>query len=201
MTAQGEGDSFGPYAFTLSPAETEAAATRFGLRAALRGGLMASHLAPLTAFALLLLFASILALTGFISRRAGEATILLAAATFMIQRLVTHWRIRRARALGRTALEALAAGGALAARIDASGVALECDGRPLRFDYADCEDAEDAGGLVYVWRREGAPLVLPARALREGEAGRLVAYVRSRIIGRGIPQSRTAGASPGKAAL
>ena len=50
------------------------------------------------------LFASILALTGFIGRRAGEATVLLAAAAFMIQRLATHWRIRRARALGRTAI-------------------------------------------------------------------------------------------------
>jgi hypothetical protein len=195
MTARGEGDSFGPYAFTLSPAETEAAAARFGLRAALRGGLIASHLAPLTAFALVLVFASILALTGFVSRRAGESAVLLAAATFMIQRLATHWRIRRARALGRTALEALAAGGALAARIDESGVALEGGGRSLRFDYADCEDAEDAGGLVYVWRREGAPLVLPARALGEGETGRLVAHVRSGIIGRRIAQGRTTATS------
>ena len=115
MTARGDAESFGPYAFTLSPAEAEAAAARFGLRSALRGGLIASHLAPLAAFMLVMLFASILALTGFISRRAGEATVLLAAAAFMIQRLATHWRIRRTRASGRTAIASLAADGALTA--------------------------------------------------------------------------------------
>ena len=94
MTADRRSDSFGPYAFTLAPAEAEAAAARSGLRTALKGGLLASHVAPLTAFALVMAFASVLALTGLISRRAGEATIILAAAAFMIQRLVTHWRIR-----------------------------------------------------------------------------------------------------------
>ena len=70
----------------LSPAEAEAAAARAGLRVALRGGLSPGHLAPLAAFALIVAFASVLALTGLISRRAGEATIILAAAAFMIQR-------------------------------------------------------------------------------------------------------------------
>ena len=32
MTADGSADSFGPYAFTLAPAEAEAAAARLGLR-------------------------------------------------------------------------------------------------------------------------------------------------------------------------
>ncbi len=87
MTAGDGAGSFGPYAFALTPAEAEAAAARFGLRVALRGGLIASHLAPLAIFILAMLFASILALAGFIGRRAAEATILLAAAAFMIQRL------------------------------------------------------------------------------------------------------------------
>ena len=43
-----------------------------GCAAALKGGLLASHVAPLTAFALIMAFASVLALTGLISRRAGE---------------------------------------------------------------------------------------------------------------------------------
>ena len=84
MKADRRSGSFGPYAFTLAPAEAEAAAARAGLRAALRRGLLASHIAPLTAFALIMAFAAVLALTGLISRRAGEATILLAAAAFMI---------------------------------------------------------------------------------------------------------------------
>jgi len=184
MTATGDAESFGPYAFTLSPAETEAAAARFGLRAALRGGLIASHLAPLAAFALVLLFASILALTDFISRRAGEATVLLGAAAFMIQRLATHWRIRKARNLGRTAIASLEADGALTARIDDGGVTLDGGGRSRRLDYVDCEDAEDAGGLIYLWPRYGAPIVLPARALGDGEARRLVAQIKQRIRGK-----------------
>ena len=72
MTADGSPDLLGPYAFTLAPAEAEAAAARFGLRSALKGGLTRSHLAPLAVFTLVILFASILALTGFISRRAGD---------------------------------------------------------------------------------------------------------------------------------
>ena len=52
MTADGQSDSFGPYAFTLEPAEAEAAAARAGLRRALKGGLLISHVAPLTAFAM-----------------------------------------------------------------------------------------------------------------------------------------------------
>ena len=54
MTADRRPDSFGPYAFTLAPAEAEAAAARVGLRTALKGGLLASHVAPLTAFALIM---------------------------------------------------------------------------------------------------------------------------------------------------
>lgn len=84
MTADSRSDSFGPYAFTLEPAEAEAAAARAGLRTALKGGLLANHVAPLTAFALVMAFASVLALTGLVSRRAGEATLILAAAAFMI---------------------------------------------------------------------------------------------------------------------
>ena len=186
MTGRGDAESFGPYAYTLSPEEAETAAARFGLRAALRGGLIASHLAPLAAFVLIMVFASILALTGFIGRRAGEATILLAAAAFMIQRLATHWRIRRARHLGRTTVAALAADGAVSARIGEAGVTLEGGGRSRRLDYADCEDVEDAGGLIYFWPRDGAPIVLPARIFGDDEAGRLVAQARGRIKGRRI---------------
>ena len=73
----GNAESFGPYTFTLSPAETAAVAARSSLRAALRGALITSHFA-IAAFVLVLLFASIMAKTDLISRRAGEATILLA---------------------------------------------------------------------------------------------------------------------------
>ncbi len=186
MTATGQPESFGPYAFRLSPAEMEAAAARFGLRSALRGGLIAGHLAPLAAFMLLLLFASILALTGFISRRAGEAIVLLSAAAFMTQRLATHSRIWRVRVLARTAIASLEADKAMTAKIDDMGVTLETGERSRRLDYIDCEEAEDAGGLVYLWPRDGVPVVLPAHVLGEGEARRLVALIRQRISGGSV---------------
>jgi len=123
-----------------------------------------------------------MAKTGLISRRSGEATILLAAAVYIIQRLATHWRIiRRTRNLGPAPIVSLEADGALTARIDDGGVTLDGGGRSRRLEYVDCEEAEDAGGLIYLWPRDGAPIVLPARALGDGEARRLVAQIKQRI--------------------
>jgi hypothetical protein len=182
MTADGGSDSFGPYAFTLAPAEAEAAAARAGLRTALRGGLLAGHVAPLTAFALMMAFASVLALTGLISRRAGEATLIVAAAAFMIQRLATHWRIGHARREGRAAIARLQSAGALTAMFNSETLSLDVDGRTLHLRYADCEEAEDAGGLIYVWPRDGAPIVVPTRAVSDAEeAARLVSRLSGRI--------------------
>jgi hypothetical protein len=182
MTADGRPEAFGPYAFTLAPAEAEAAAARAGLRTALGGGLLASHVAPLTAFALVTAFASVLALTGLISRRAGEATLILAALAFMIQRLMTHLRIRRARHKGSAAIARLQSASAMTATFGDETLSFEVDGRVLRLRYADCEQAEDAGGLIYVWPREGAPIVVPTRALADAsEAERLISRVSGRI--------------------
>jgi hypothetical protein len=182
MTADCRGDSFGPYAFTLAPAEAEAAAARAGLRIALKGGLLVRHLAPLTAFALVIVFASALALTGLISRRTGEASLILAGLAFMIQRLATHWRIRRARGQGRAAIAELRSACALTASFDSDSLSFDVDGRKLHLRYADCEEAEDAGGLIYVWLRDGALVVVPTRALADAdEAKRLVSRLSIRI--------------------
>ena len=182
MTTDRLPDSFGPYAFTLAPAEAEAAAARAGLRTALKGGLLTSHVAPLTAFALVMAFATVLALTGLISRRAGEATIILAAATFMIQRLASHWRIHGARSAGQAAIGPLRSAGALKATFGDEALSFEMDGRTLNLTYADCEQAEDAGGLIYIWPRNGAPIVVPTRAMADaGEAARLLSRLSARI--------------------
>jgi hypothetical protein len=182
VTTECRSESFGPYAFTLTPAEAEAAAARAGLRIALRGGLLARHLAPLTAFALIIVFASALALTGLISRRAGEATLILAGGAFMIQRLATHWRIRLARAQGHAAIARLRSACALTAAFGNDSLSLDVDGRELHLCYADCEEAEDAGGLIYVWLRDGAPIVVPTRALADAEeAACLVSRLSVRI--------------------
>ena len=161
MTADRPPNSFGPYAFTLAPAEAEAAAARLGLRTALKGGLLSSHVAPLTAFVLVMAFASVLALTGLIRRRTGEATIILAAAAFMIQRLANHWRISRARSEGQAAIGRLRSATALKATFGDEALSFDMDGRTTNLLYADCEQAEDAGGLIYVWPQNGAPIVAP----------------------------------------
>jgi hypothetical protein len=182
MTADRLPDSFGPYAFTLSRAEAEAAAARAGLRTALKGGLLTSHVAPLTAFALVMAFATVLALTGLVSRRAGEATIILAAAAFMIQRLASHWRIRRARSDGRAAIGRLQSAGTLKATFGDEALSFDMDGRTLNLRYADCEQAEDAGGLIYIWPRNGAPIVVPTRAMADAEeAAHLLSRLSTRI--------------------
>jgi hypothetical protein len=192
MTPDCRSESFGPYAYTIAPAEAEAAAARAGLRLALKGGLLARHMAPLTAFALIIAFASVLALTGLISRRSGEATLILAAAAFMIQRLANHWRIRRARLEGRAAIARLHSAGALTATFESDALSLEVDGRPQRLRYAEFEGAEDAGGLIYVWLRDGAPIVVPTRALADAEeAARLMSRLSGRIGAiRGAGQGR-----------
>ena len=188
MTADRLPDSFGPYAFTLAPAEAEAAAARAGLRTALKGGLLTSHVAPLTAFALVVAFATVLALTGLISRRAGEATIILAAAAFMIQRLASHWRISRARNYGRAAIERLQSATALKATFGDEALSFDMDGRTLNLRYADCEQAEDAGGLIYIWPRNGVPIVMPTRAIADAdEAARLLSRLSTRIGNRRQP--------------
>ena len=145
-------------------------------------------MAPLTAFALILAFASVLALTGLISRRAGEATIILAAAAFMIQRLATHWRIRRARRKGSAAIARLQSAGVLTVRFDNEILSLDIDGRTQCLRYTDCEEAEDLGGLIYIWPRDGGPIVLPTRALADAdEAARLVSRLSGHIrVGRHV---------------
>jgi hypothetical protein len=130
----------------------------------------------------------VLAQTGFISRRAGEATLILAAAAFMIQRLASHWRIRRARRKGSAAIARLQSAGALTATFDNETLSLDVDGRTQCLRYADCEDAEDVGGLIYVWPRDGGPIVVPTRALADAdEATRLVSRLSGQIrVGRRV---------------
>ena len=61
-------------------------------------------------------------------------------------------------------------------------LSFDMDGRILNLLYADCEQAEDAGGLIYVWPRNGAPVVAPTRALADvEEAARLLSHLSARI--------------------
>ncbi len=179
MTADAS-ESYGPFVVTLERAEIEAVAARYGLRAALRGGLTASHQAPLAAFILVMLFAAILALTGFITRRAAEIAILIAASAFMIQRLGAHHRIWRAQKRGRLEIERRMSG-PMTTTIEADGVTQTSASEARRLLFLDCIEAEESGGLIYLWERDAVPVVLPSRLFAEGQAAALLKSVRRRV--------------------
>jgi hypothetical protein len=172
---------FGPYAFVMSNEEAAAAAARFGLRSALASGLTRAHAAPLAAFVLVMTFAATLALTGLVTRRHGEEAVLIAAAAFMANRMASHWRLRRTRRECQSAIEAIGTRGSLRARIDARGLEFAPTNPPQRWEFARCVEAEDSGGMIYLWPREGAPACIPTRILAGDEARRLLAFLRARI--------------------
>jgi hypothetical protein len=152
------------------------------LRRALAGGLIGRHLAPLAAFVLAILFVAILALTGFVAQRPAEAALLLAAAAFLIQRLATRRRFYRLRRLAAAEIEAFSAAGRLTLSVDDSGLQLEGLAAPMRWEFADCVEVEDAGGLIYLWPRHGAPAIAPTRVFADvTQAARLLLYIRSRL--------------------
>jgi hypothetical protein len=155
--------------FELTADEARIAASRAALRRTLAGGLTASHLAPLAAFSLALAFTAILALTGLISRRHGEIALLLATAAFMIQRLLMRLRLARTRRESAASIEAIRAAGPLVLAIDEECLTLT-GATTARWNFRDGFEAEDAGGLIYLWPRSGAPAVLPTRAFPSMEA-------------------------------
>jgi hypothetical protein len=180
-----ETSDFGPYAFSLTADEARIAAARAGLRRALAGGLTAGHFAPLAAFVLAILFVAILALTGLVGRRPAEAALLVCAAAFLVQRLATRRRFFVSRRVADAEIERLRAAGALVLSVEADGLRLDGGPTPQRWRFADCLDAEDAGGLVYLWPRQGAPAIAPTRVFRDQtEAARFARFLRSRLPGR-----------------
>ena len=144
----------------------------------MRGGLTASHQAPLAAFVLVLLFAAILALTGLITRRAGEIAILIAAFAFMIQRLGTHHRIWRAQKKGRVEIERRMSG-PMTTTIEADGVTQTNASEAWRLALPRLHRGRGGpAGFIYLWGRNAAPVVLPSRLLAEGQATRLLNWFR-----------------------
>jgi hypothetical protein len=175
----------GPYAFALTQEEAKTAAARAGLRAILTGRLSRNHVAPLVVFTLFLIFVAILTFTGLLARRLGEAALILAAIAFMASRMAAHWRLRGAQKNSLAAALAWQAEGETKAWVDESGLRLENAAGSRRVVFADCDEVEDAGGMIYLWQRSGEPAFLPARAF-EGDksAQEFVKTVRGRL-GRG----------------
>ena len=181
MSAPGE-DDFGPYAFSLTADEARVAAARAGLKRALAGGLTADHFAPLAAFVLAILFIAVLALTGLLGRRPAEAALLVCAAAFLLQRLATRRRFFVSRRVAEAEIERLRAAAPLVLSVEADGLRLDGGPEPTRWRFADCLEAEDAGGLVYLWPRQGAPAIAPTRVFRDQtEAARFAQFLRSRL--------------------
>jgi hypothetical protein len=164
-----------PLAFELTEQEAQVAGSRAAWRASLAGGLLAQHLAPLAAFMLAVLFAAILGWTGLISRRAAEIALIAFAAAYMIYRL---WTRRRFLGLRRAAL-AWAETQRAPAQLTLDETGFHRDGQAWLF--AEGLEVEAVSGLVYVWPRQGWPLVWPSRAHDgESEAAAFLAYARSR---------------------
>ena len=181
MSGPETGD-FGPYAFSLTDDEVRIAAARAGLRRALAGGLTGAHFAPLAAFVLAIFFVAVLALTGLLGSRPAEAALLICAAAFLAQRLVTRRRFFVSRRLAEVEIASLNAAGPLTLAVEADGLCLDGLPAPMRWAFADCLEAEDAGGLVYLWPRRGAPAIAPTRIFRDqAEALRFVQFLRSRL--------------------
>jgi hypothetical protein len=165
--------------FELTEEEAQVAGSRAAWRASLAGGLLAQHLAPLAAFVLAVTFAAILGWTGLISRRAAEIALIACAAAYMVYRLWTRRRFLTAR---RAAL-AWAETQRDPARLECDEAGFHRDGQAWLF--ADGLEVETVAGLVYVWPRQGWPLVWPSRAHGgDGEAAAFLAHARSRAGGR-----------------
>ncbi|WP_158816198.1 hypothetical protein [Methylocapsa sp. S129] len=174
--------ALGPYSFTLTPEEAKTAASRAGLRSVLAGRLSRNHVAPLVAFALFVAFVVILTLTGLIARRFGEGALILAAIAFMAARMAAHWRLRGAQKSNLAAMTALQEAGQVVVRLDDSGLRMESAGGSRQFAFADCDEAEEAGGIIYLWRRQGAPAFIPAHAFAGDQAAQeFLAFLRDGI--------------------
>jgi hypothetical protein len=189
MSASSEPISpFGPFTFELTPDEAHIAASLAALRRALAGGLSKRQLAPLAAFGFVMAFASILALTGLVSRRHGEIALLLAATAFMLHRLASRRRFLLARRESAASIEAIRSAGVVVVAVDKQGLTFHGAAAPARWNFVDCVEAEDAGGMIYLWPRAGAPAFLPTRAFPSAEAAAdFVNYVRVRMRAASAP--------------
>jgi hypothetical protein len=173
--------AFGPLVFTWTPDEARVAASRAALRAALSDGLLGRHLAPLAAFILALTFTAILALTNLVTRRHGEIALLLETGAFMLHRMATRRRFVTARRTSAATIEAMRAAGEVVLEVDERGVSLAGAAERRRWNFADGLEVEDAGGMIYLWPRAGAPAFLPTRVFLGDAAARdFVAFARAR---------------------
>jgi hypothetical protein len=170
----------------LTEAEARIAASRIALRSNLKRRFERDYVAPLVVFVLLLIFIAILAFSGLVGHRSAEAALLICAIVFLAVRFLAHWRLRRAQQVSRAMVENVIARKEISMRADAEGLTFDDPnaGRQSRHSFQDMAEAEDAGGLIYLWRREDdeAPVLIPTRIFSdEEEAAQFLAAARAKI--------------------
>jgi len=164
--------------YELNDEEAEIAGARAAWRLWLAGGLRRRHVAPLAAFAVAIAFIAALGLSGAITRRAAEISLILSAVAFMGLQLWTRRGLASARQRGAVLAGELR--GPARLTLDEIGFARE-GARPVTLKFAAGLEIEATDELNYVWPREGAPLVWPRRAhATPQEADAFLAFARER---------------------
>jgi hypothetical protein len=181
--------AFGPYRFALTEEEARVATARLALRYGLSRRFERDYVAPLVLFVLLLIFVTVLAFSGLISRRLAEAALLIGAVIFLATRFSAHWRLHRAQRVAKGVVDGITAAGETSFTVDENGLAFGClGGRPARRDaFSDFAEADDAGGVIYLWRlnKKSAPIVIPTRIFTDAtEVEKFLAFVRARLSKR-----------------
>jgi hypothetical protein len=176
--------AFGPYTFSLSNGEASVAASRIALRVGLARRFERDYVAPLVVFVMLVVFVATLAFTGLLARRVAEAALLVGSIAFLATRFLAHWRLRRAQRLSKGAIARIVARGEVQIEIDDDGLTLVYPraGLGRRRPFREMTEAEDAGDIVYLWRTDGAPVIMPKRAFADADASaRFLVFARARI--------------------
>jgi hypothetical protein len=71
--------------------------------------------------------------------------------------------------------------------LDADGLRFDSSSEAQRRSFDQIAEAEDAGGIIYLWRRDygDAPIVLPTRIFADAdEAKNFLAFIRTKIATR-----------------
>ena len=180
-----ESPVFGPYHFVLTDEEARVATARVALQYGLSRRFERDYVAPLVLFVLLLVFVTILAFSGLISRRFAEAALLIGAVIFLASRFLAHWRLRRAQILAKGLVDQMKAAGEASLAIDENGVIFNSmsAGDARRYAFLDLTSAEDAGGVIYLWALGQAnPLIIPTRIFADAdEADKFLGLVKTRL--------------------
>jgi uncharacterized membrane protein (DUF485 family) len=180
---------FGPYSFALTDDEARIAASRIALHSNLARRFERDYVAPLVVFVLFLVFIAVLAFSGLMNRRLAEAALLVGAIVFLAARFLAHWRLRDAQRVSQTMLARIVALKDIRVTIDDEGLTFDpsVKSEATRRLFHQVTTVEDAGGLIYLWRREHdeTPAILPTRIFADAdETKRFLVFVRAKIAAR-----------------